>query len=98
MRVNLHTPFAEKDEAKALGARWDPSRKCWYIQNVADLTPFQKWIKSDAPPAPGQAPVKAPFKAPARAKVSAGPVVTGPAQVPHCGCHALPWESCEHTA
>ena len=48
MRINLKTPFAEKDEAKALGARWDPKKKCWYIQNVADLSPFARWI-TDSP-------------------------------------------------
>jgi Domain of unknown function (DUF5710) len=48
MRINLKTPFAEKDEAKALGARWDPKKKCWYIQNVANLTPFARWI-TDSP-------------------------------------------------
>jgi hypothetical protein len=31
MRINLLTPFAEKDAVKALGARWDAAKKCWYI-------------------------------------------------------------------
>ncbi len=44
MRINLVTPFAEKDAVKALGARWDPAKKVWYINDVADLTPFQRWI------------------------------------------------------
>ena len=26
----LDCPFAEKEEAKQLGARWDPDAKCWY--------------------------------------------------------------------
>jgi hypothetical protein len=38
MRINLVTPFAEKDAVKALGARRDATRKVWYIQDVADLT------------------------------------------------------------
>ena len=37
MRINLVTPFAEKDAAKALGARWDATKKLWYIVDVADL-------------------------------------------------------------
>ncbi len=84
MRINLKTPFAEKDEAKALGARWDPKKKCWYIQNVANLTPFARWI-SDSPrsPSSGQ---------------SNGPVVTGGPVVAGCGCQVLPWEDCEHSA
>ena len=48
MRVNLNCPFSEKDEAKALGARWDAARKVWYIENVEDLTPFMRWV-SDGP-------------------------------------------------
>ena len=29
-RAYLNVPFAEKDEAKALGARWDPTARRWY--------------------------------------------------------------------
>lgn len=43
MRVNLVTPFEEKDAVKALGARWDATKRCWYIVDVADLTPFARW-------------------------------------------------------
>ena len=42
MRINLVTPFAEKDAVKALGARWDAAKKLWYITDVADLTPFMR--------------------------------------------------------
>jgi hypothetical protein len=44
MRINLRTPFAEKDAVKALGARWDAAKKVWYITDVADLSPFARWI------------------------------------------------------
>ena len=30
-RTYLAVPFGEKDEAKALGARWDMAVKSWYI-------------------------------------------------------------------
>lgn len=30
-RMYLDVPIEEKDEAKALGARWDASVKCWYV-------------------------------------------------------------------
>lgn len=46
MRINLTCPFTEKDTAKALGARWDPARKTWFIENMEDLTPFLRWIPS----------------------------------------------------
>lgn len=44
MRINLKVPFELKDKAKHLGARWDIARKCWYIVDVEDLTPFMQWI------------------------------------------------------
>lgn len=52
MRIDLNCPFAEKDAAKSLGARWDVARRTWYIENMEDLTPFMRWIttKVDAKP------------------------------------------------
>ena len=44
MRTNLIVPFAEKDTAKALGARWNAEKKISYIKDVADLTSFLRWI------------------------------------------------------
>ncbi|NHQ88563.1 hypothetical protein HA050_20910 [Iodobacter sp. HSC-16F04] len=58
MRVNLKVPFAEKDSAKALGARWDAAKKVWYIVDKADLSPFLQWIDDKAAPAAVSAPVK----------------------------------------
>jgi hypothetical protein len=84
MRINLKTPFAEKEEAKALGARWDPKKKCWYIQNVADLSPFARWI-TDSPASTSPEQTTSP------------PVVTHGAVIAGCGCHVLPWEDCEHS-
>jgi len=34
-RLYLDVPMAEKDQAKALGARWDGDRRCWWV--AADL-------------------------------------------------------------
>lgn len=47
MRINLSCPYAEKDDAKALGARWDARLKTWYIEDVEDLTPFMRWLRDD---------------------------------------------------
>lgn len=83
MRTDLNVPFAEKDEAKALGARWDPARKSWYVQDK-DLAPFARWLREGASGAKDAAPAKVPR--------------TGPAQRPaHCGCDVLPWEPCVHS-
>ena len=99
MRINLVTPFAEKDAVKALGARWDPAQKLWYITDVADLTPFMRWIpdlESASEPSGGaaKAPAKSNAKAPARQ--SKGVITKFAVAVPGCGCQVLPWVDCEH--
>jgi len=43
----LNVPYAEKDEARALGARWNPVKKRWYVPDGVDAAPFAKW-KADA--------------------------------------------------
>ena len=40
----LKVPYAEKDEAKALGARWNQDRKAWYVPDGVVETPFARWI------------------------------------------------------
>lgn len=114
MRINLTTPFADKDQVKALGARWDSQKKTWYITHVEDLTPFARWLPEQATsgkPATrardtgGRAgPVDTSTLPPHR---SAPPHLSTPAPAhggpphcdpPHCGCHVLPWEPCVHTA
>ncbi len=39
-KIYLNVPYKEKDEAKKLGARWDPDSKLWYIplEAVLDLS------------------------------------------------------------
>ena len=100
MRINLVTPFAEKDAAKALGARWDAAKKCWYIVDVADLTPFLCWIPNmEAAMAGTTDGVKRLTKDTSKDQVNEFQgLTTGPAEAPHCGCDVLPWEDCAHTA
>ena len=43
----LNCPFAEKDQAKALGARWDKNLKQWYVPADIALEPFKKWLSVD---------------------------------------------------
>jgi hypothetical protein len=42
-KIYLNVPFVEKDEAKALGARWDVDKKRWYVPSNKDVTLFAKW-------------------------------------------------------
>jgi len=102
MRINLVTPFAEKDTVKALGARWDATKKCWYIVDVADLTPFARWLP-DADAAIDSSERKPPAAKPKFSLPASG---DGPAIAPakpandvaDCGCDVLPWDDCVHTA
>lgn len=41
----LNVPYAQKDEAKILGAKWDAGKKNWYIPSGLDPSPFNKWNK-----------------------------------------------------
>lgn len=42
-RIFLAVPFAEKGEAKALGAKWDRAAKSWYVAEGLDPASFAKW-------------------------------------------------------
>lgn len=46
-KILLKVPFAEKDQAKALGARWDPNLKSWYILPAQDKGAFSRWLPVD---------------------------------------------------
>lgn len=52
-KIYLTCPYAEKDEAKALGAMWDRNEKKWYIWKGTDEEPFSRWLLPDANPAGG---------------------------------------------
>lgn len=41
----LNVPFAEKDQAKALGARWIADQKRWVVPAGVELAPFSAWLE-----------------------------------------------------
>ncbi|NYT63190.1 ATP-dependent helicase [Alcaligenaceae bacterium] len=45
-RTDLNVPYADKDDAKALGALWDPARRVWYVKAGLDTKPFTRWFKT----------------------------------------------------
>jgi hypothetical protein len=54
--MDLDVPYAEKDAAKALGARWDSTRRCWYVPEGLDPASFLRWVKTPPPSAPASLP------------------------------------------
>ena len=39
----LDVPFAEKDQVKRLGAKWDGAMRKWYIPHGMDVHFFNRW-------------------------------------------------------
>lgn len=94
MRLNLKVSFAEKDEAKKLGARWDAAQKIWYVEGKADMVPFAKWSPT---PQPGTAADGPPAtSAPAGKQQAPGKLVVGEKYVEQARvCECLPWDVCD---
>lgn len=44
MGLLLNVPYSEKDEAKVLGARWNPDLKKWYAPSPQKYPLFYKWM------------------------------------------------------
>ncbi|CCG42482.1 zincin-like metallopeptidase domain-containing protein [Magnetospirillum molischianum] len=57
-RTYLAVPYAEKDQAKAAGAKWDRKAKSWYVPDGIDLAAFARWSGKPAAPAASLSPVE----------------------------------------
>ncbi len=44
-RVYLNVPYAEKEAAKELGAKWDRETKSWFIPPGIQSESFDRWLK-----------------------------------------------------
>ena len=44
----LTAHYKEREQVKALGARWDGVARKWFVPDGMDLGPFEKWLTSDA--------------------------------------------------
>ena len=42
--VFLTASYADREKVKALGARWNPAEKRWYVPDGRDLSPFAAWL------------------------------------------------------
>jgi DNA helicase-2/ATP-dependent DNA helicase PcrA len=45
-RYYLSATIHEAQQVKALGAKFDWSRKAWYVEPGVDLAPFSRWLRS----------------------------------------------------
>jgi exodeoxyribonuclease VII large subunit len=43
----LQTAYKDRESVKSLGARWDPTRKQWYVPEGRDLAPFVTWLPAE---------------------------------------------------
>ena len=46
----LTVTFAQKEQVKALGARWDSVNRVWFVPDGMDLAPFAAWLPRAAGP------------------------------------------------
>lgn len=93
MRMNLKVPFAEKEEAKKLGARWDAAMKLWYVISEGDLDAFSRWSPMSYEESTASQPSKA-IKA-VKVQAAVGKVYIGSDYLPLARiCDCPPWEVC----
>lgn len=48
VKTFIAVPFREKEQAKALGAKWDRQEQSWYVPANVDPAPFAKWSREAA--------------------------------------------------
>ena len=96
MRTNLQVPFAEKDDAKKLGARWDPIRKVWFIENTTDIVPFMRWMPAHHMPDELSEPTKTKSATKTKTTEVSSLTIVGTEYVYHPRvCDCPPWDVCD---
>lgn len=45
--IILNVSYADKDEIKRLGAKWDAERKVWFLPKHVDQSAFSKWLPKE---------------------------------------------------
>jgi putative DNA primase/helicase len=51
----IDVPYKQKDEAKAMGAKWDRHQQSWYVPAGVDPVPFTKWAQEGPRTVAGEA-------------------------------------------
>jgi Domain of unknown function (DUF5710) len=107
-KVYLRVPYAEKEQAKRHGARWNPERRLWWIcrNDIAIHPGVYRWMEPSSPLATkargadkflrGQQPGGKRNRKPQNSRA---PVLTQCTDfsLSTCQCSTPPWEDCEHT-
>lgn len=100
MPIYLKVPYVEKDQAKALGARWDAENRSWYVPEGMLLSSFECWLDDLlGPRIEKKSPTRKPRKkkpAPARVDSYVGKTITGSrfVKLPRV-CECSPWSDCD---
>lgn len=84
-RTDLHVPFEQKEEAKILGARWDPEKRYWWTES-RDLEPFARWRTPQEPKPDPVVPRMLPEPNLANVRAPSFAVITGTSEC--WKCHA----------
>lgn len=58
--MQLDVPFDDKDQAKALGAKWDAAARRWFVPEGVDPVPFARWFPADMEAPGGEGTLRAP--------------------------------------
>jgi hypothetical protein len=106
--IRLYVPYAEKDEAKALGARWNPKGRFWYVPEGQVVTQFERWLPSASANVQlsGNIQSNAGIEQPAKKQTAdlfgskdfiVGKTIVGPKYF-DTGHDCLPWVPCEQCA
>ena len=105
MRVYLVVPYSEKDEARRLGAQWDPVVKRWWIgrHDIATSPAIHRWITDNGPLAARakdalaftESETRRAARRPKQGKLAS--TRRTDFNLPTCDCLTPAWEDCEHT-
>ena len=93
--IFLTVPFAEKDQAKALGARWNAAQKKWYVPDGANSALFEKWHPQAAAGSTGNTGNTGSSVAKGPSMMEVGLTITGEKYVAR-DHDCIPWEPCAH--
>ncbi|MFL6675045.1 MAG: DUF5710 domain-containing protein [Massilia sp.] len=103
MPIRLDVPYADKDQAKALGARWNPKGRFWYVPDGVLVTPFEPWVPDSDTPASGASSENGSAARPPKQEATARPgskdLVVGKTNIGSqyfdTGHDCIPWLPCE---